>query len=70
MKKENNTKKIMSGDYSGDMWYAISHAKTKRELREALYFVCCRLQELETKYDNQIQGIYNVVVTQNEDKRD
>jgi hypothetical protein len=39
--------RIFSGDYSRDMWDAINKAKTKRELRGALYFVCCRLQELE-----------------------
>lgn len=49
--------KIMSGDYSRDMWWAINHAKTKKELREALYFVCCRLQELEVKYDDKIENI-------------
>lgn len=45
-------KKIMSGDYSEDMWKAINEAKTKDDLKDALYFVCCRLQELESKYDN------------------
>jgi len=43
--------KIMSGEYSKDMWRDINEAKTIAELREALYFVCCRLQELESKYD-------------------
>ena len=41
--------KIFSGDYSRDMWEAINSAKTKGELRRALYFVCCRLQELESR---------------------
>jgi hypothetical protein len=41
--------KIFSGDYSRDMWDAINSAKTKSELRRALYFVCCRLQELESR---------------------
>ena len=44
--------KIMSGDYSVDMWDSINNAKNVTQLREALYFVCCRLQELESKYDN------------------
>ena len=44
--------KIMSGEYSEDMWKEINEAKTITQLREALYFVCCRLQELESKYDN------------------
>ena len=42
---------IFSGDYSRSMWDAINGAKTKAELRSALYLVCCRVQELETKYD-------------------
>ena len=41
--------KIMSGEYSKDMWESINTAKTKRDLRWALYFVCCRLQELESR---------------------
>ena len=40
--------KIFSGDYSVDMWAAINGAKTIVDLRRAIYFVCCRLQELET----------------------
>ncbi len=40
-------KKIFSGDYSSEMWGHISKAKSKRDLRDALYFVCCRIQELE-----------------------
>ena len=40
---------IFSGDYSRDMWDAINNAKTKDDLRWALYFVCCRLQELESR---------------------
>lgn len=41
--------RIFSGDYSKDMWDAINNARTKADLRHALYFVCCRLQELESK---------------------
>lgn len=41
-------KRIFSGDYSRDMWAAINDAKRKRDLRGALYFVCCRLQEFES----------------------
>jgi hypothetical protein len=41
--------KIFSGDYSRDMWEAINSAKSKRDLRRALYFVCCRIQELESR---------------------
>ena len=43
--------KIFSGDYSKDMWDSINNAKTIADLREALYFVCCRLQELESKLE-------------------
>jgi hypothetical protein len=41
--------RIFSGLYSQDMWEAINEAKTKEDLRHALYFVCCRIQELESK---------------------
>jgi len=47
------TSKIFSGDYSADMWRSINKAKTKSELRQAIYFVCCRIQELESKIDKQ-----------------
>ena len=43
--------KIFSGEYSRDMWKDINKAKTIAELRMALYFVCCRIQELESKVD-------------------
>lgn len=33
------------------MWQEINSARTIRELRRALYTVCCRLQELEAKYE-------------------
>lgn len=39
------------------MWQAINHAKTKRELRNALYFVCCRIQELEAQIDNRFKRL-------------
>jgi len=29
------------------MWEAINAAKTIKDLREALYLICCRIQELE-----------------------
>lgn len=41
--------RIFSGDYSKDMWAEINSAETLGDLRDALYFVCCRLQELEAK---------------------
>ena len=44
--------KIFSGEYSKRMWRQINKAKTKRQLRTALYTVCCKLQELEDRIDN------------------
>ena len=41
--------KIFSGEYSRDMWNKINNAKSIEDLSEALYLVCCRLQELESK---------------------
>lgn len=43
------SKPIFSGDYSVKMWAAINEATTITHLRRALYFVCCRLQELEAR---------------------
>lgn len=40
-------KNIFSGRYSSAMWKDINNAKTVEDLQEALYFVCCRIQELE-----------------------
>jgi hypothetical protein len=50
------TPPIFSGDYSHDMWDEINGAKTVRQLRWALYTVCCRLQELETRLERGIYG--------------
>lgn len=52
------TDRIFSGDYSVDMWDAINEAKSKSDLRDALYLVCCRLQELEAKLAKQNQCPY------------
>ena len=41
--------KIFSGDNSVEMWSEINKAKTVTDLRRALYGVCCKLQELESK---------------------
>ncbi len=43
-------KRIMSGEYSSDMWDAINSAKTMEDLRDTLYLICCRLQELEGRF--------------------
>ena len=39
----------MSGKYSAAMWDAINNAQSIEELRDALYFVCCRIQALEER---------------------
>ena len=40
---------VFSGDASREMWNEINKAKTVTELRWALYGVCCKLQEFESK---------------------
>ena len=40
---------VFSGDASREMWDAINKAKTVTALRWALYGVCCKLQEFESK---------------------
>lgn len=39
--------KIFSGVRSEKMWADINKAESVEDLREALYFVCCKLQTLE-----------------------
>jgi hypothetical protein len=46
-KREDNT--IFSGKNSVAMWEMINNAKTVSDLKEALFVVCCRLQDLESK---------------------
>ncbi len=43
---------IFSGECSAKMWESINTAETVEGIQDALYLVCCRIQELETKYDN------------------
>lgn len=50
---ETERKKIFSGVRSEPMWEMINTAKTKKQLRDALYVVCCRLQDLESKLDKE-----------------
>ena len=56
---------IFSGKYSTDMWEMINKAKSAKDLRRALYCVCCRLQELESRMEKiqerQIAGAKAVV---------
>jgi hypothetical protein len=43
---------IFYGDYSRDMWSkinALDELSTGRQVGDALYLVCCRLQELERR---------------------
>ena len=43
---------IFSGDYSKDMWDAISSlnaTSSGERVRRVLYLICCRLQELERR---------------------
>lgn len=40
---------IFSGDYSRVMWGLINDSASVDDLRGALYLVCCRLQELESR---------------------
>ena len=56
MDKKNE--KIFSGDYSRRMWDDINNARTKTQLRYALYHVCCKLQEFECRYENAIYKLH------------
>ena len=47
---EEKPERIMSGPYSEEMWDEINSARTVEDLRYALYFVCCRLQQLESRF--------------------
>ena len=47
---------IFSGEFSRDMWEVINSAKTESDLKLALYFVCCRLQELESCLERSISS--------------
>ena len=46
-KKEIPYGPLFSGRNSEDMWQAINEAHTKKQLRLALWQVCCQLQKLE-----------------------
>ena len=56
---------IFSGKKSDDMWELINTSKSAKDLRRALYCVCCRLQELESRMEKirekQIKGAKAVV---------
>jgi len=55
--EEEKSKPIFSGDYSVDMWKRINEAKTIRDCRDAMYLICCRLQEFEARLTAQKEGV-------------
>lgn len=61
IKTEKDPLEIFGGNYSEDMWKEINGASSIDELREALYTVCCRLQELEWKLIDPI-GYYKATM--------
>jgi hypothetical protein len=44
-----DTNDIFGGNNSRELWNEINSAKTKKKFRWALYSVCCKLQEMETR---------------------
>lgn len=50
-------KRMFSGNYSKPMWNDINSAKNVKNLQRALYFVCCRHQELEAKIAQEHKGL-------------
>jgi hypothetical protein len=48
-------KRIFSGVESKTMWSFINNAKSIPDIREALYLVCCKLQEFEGEIESQIE---------------
>ena len=42
---------IFSGNNSIEMWNEINDAKSIKDLRGALYTVCCKLQEAELRIE-------------------
>ena len=45
---------IFSGPQSEKMWQDINCAQTIADLRDALYYVCCKLEEFETHIDKRM----------------
>jgi hypothetical protein len=54
IKKKMKEKPIFSGKESKKMWDEINHAKTVEDLKEAVYDICCHLQELESRLEGKI----------------
>lgn len=51
--------KIFSGDSSTPLWKEINNIKTIKDAKYALYHVCCKLQELESKIDKLINNCHD-----------
>ncbi len=47
---------IFSGEYSKEMWADIVSVESIEDLKDVLYFVCCRIQELELWMRKHIRG--------------
>jgi hypothetical protein len=47
-------KPIFSGNESKEMWESINSALSIEDLRDALYVVCCKLQELESRLEKEL----------------
>lgn len=51
---DDGLERIFSGEYSRDMWgkiNAIDELSNGRQVGDALYLICCRLQELEYRIE-------------------
>ncbi len=53
MSKNKESHEIFSGENSREMWDALNYAKTKKQLRMAIYLVCVKLQELEHRIETE-----------------
>jgi len=53
-------KEIFSGDSSSDLWDDINNLdnlSAPEDIRNVIYFLCCKIQELETKFDLEIKRL-------------
>ena len=50
-------KEIFGGEHSRKMWEEINNAETIEDVKDAMYTICCRLQEFEAmvSIDRQVQ---------------
>jgi hypothetical protein len=56
MKKHLAALPIFSGPRSVKMWDEINNARTLGQLRDALYTICCHLQEFEGRLLNHLSS--------------